>query len=847
MNISGSPVLVGIFGLALGLLLGRVLDRSRFTLASAVPVRGRSEAFYSLSLTLAVVWFALGLMLLAGRGSTLSGPSTGVIPAVIGGLLSGLALGYLGACPLLTALETGHLRATAVAAFAGWAAGIILFFHSPAVALVEGTESVVRLVPVNGVAGGLVFLVLATAVFLPLLRAMVNVYPGRMEWPKTGAWLAGLTLAGWWLARYGGDSGGLNAVPAVRDLASVIYGDGSFDYPVLWTGIGIVVYGVGDMLFVGRWKDRASPSLAVLAGSFVAGCVLGAGNAIAGGDPAAHVFFGAGSLGLGSVVFTVALAAGIYLGAYSTVKLAGTPRGKGAIMSDGEIAKRIWARDVNLWHSEPAHHKEISIRLGWLTVAGEMRKKADEIAAFAREIRKEGFKHAFLLGMGGSSLAPEVFKRVFGPAGDGIGLTVLDTADPAAIAAAEKEVDLGKTLFIVSSKSGGTIEVDSLYRHFQARTGGKGRQFVAITDPDTKLGERAAKDGFRRVFVNPADIGGRYSVLSYFGLVPAALLGVDVERLLDSALAMMKACGPEAAPDRNPGLQLGLAMGRASLAGRDKVTLVLDPKLAAFGLWIEQLLAESTGKEGKGLVPVDGEAFAGPEAYGNDRFFVSTAIGGGHPVALAGLAGAGHPVVRLDIAALPDLGGEFFRWEFATSVAGAVLGIDPFDQPNVKEAKDRTAVLLERLRKEGRLPDAIPSEAESRDGLKKLLAGLAPGRDYLGILAFCPFDPATDRVMAGLRGKLREKRKIATTFGYGPRYLHSTGQLHKGGADNGAFIVLTCDHSADLPVPGQHYSFAQLQRAQALGDLQSLEGKPRRVVRIHADPASAVRLIESLL
>jgi glucose-6-phosphate isomerase/transaldolase/glucose-6-phosphate isomerase len=844
---NGFQLLTIAVGLSLGLLLGRVLDRSRFTLATAVPARGRIEAFYSVSLALALVWFALGIMRLAVRGLSLSGPSVGIVPAAIGGLVSGLALGYLGACPLVTVMETGHLRAMAAATFAGWVSGIIIFFHSPAAALVEGTESVSLLTLVHGIPGGPVFLVLGAVVFIPLLQVMVNVYPGLMEWPKTGAWLAGLTLAGWWLGRLGGDSGGLNAVPAVRDLASVFYGDGSFDCPVLCTGIGIVAYGVGDRLFVGRWKDRIRPSSAGLAGTFIAGCILGAGNAIAGGDPAAHVFFGVGSLGLGSAVFTVVLAAGIYLGAYSTRKFAGSTRGKGAIMNDGEIAKRIWAKDVNLWHSDPVHHKEISIRLGWLTVATEMREKAGEIAAFAQEVRKEGFRHAFLLGMGGSSLAPEVFNRVFGPAGDGIGLTVLDTTDPAAIAAAEKAVDLGKTLFIVSSKSGGTIEVDSLLRHFLARTGGKGRQFIAITDPDTKLGERAAKEGFRRVFVNPSDIGGRYSVLSYFGLVPAALIGVDVARLLDSALTMMKACGTDAVPERNPGLALGLAMGRAAQAGRDKVTLVLDPKLAAFGLWIEQLLAESTGKEGKGLVPVDGEPLAGPKSYGNDRFFVSTALGGGHPAGLAALEKAGHPVFRLDLGALSDLGGEFFRWEFATVAAGAVMGIDPFDQPNVKEAKDRTAVLLETLKKDGRLPDVIPSEAEARDGLKKILASLAPGRDYLGILAFCPFDPATDRAMAGLRLKLREKLGIATTFGYGPRYLHSTGQLHKGGADNGAFIVITCDHPFDLPVPEKHYSFAQLQRAQALGDLKSLEDKPRRVVRVHASPTAAVRLIESLL
>jgi glucose-6-phosphate isomerase len=834
-------------GLFLGANLGRVLDRSGFTVADAVPEGKKREAMYAAAIALALIWVLLGLAFLAGRGAGLRVPAVGLPAALIGGLASGLALGWLGTCPLQMALDLGQLRPSAIAAFAGWIAGIILFFHSPGAALAELGEPAGVMTGVGGFPLWLVLLVLGTVVFLAIQRAMVNVYPHLMEWPKAGAGLAVMAVFGWWLAVRNGEPEGMNAMLAVRGLAYWTRGNASLNSVVFWAGLGILAFGAGGLLFGGHRRIKEGLSLDSHGGAVVAGLVLGAGNAVAGGDPAYHLFCGAGVLNPGSMVFVVSMAAGIFVNRQLTVAFAGKARGKDASMNDSEIGKRIWARDVSLWHSDRGHHKEIAIRLGWLNVAESMRAKAGELAGFAREAKNESFQHAFLLGMGGSSLAPEVFNRVFGAQTGGIGLTVLDTTDPAAIAAAEAKVDLKRILFIVSSKSGGTIEVNSLFRYFHDRTGGKGSQFIAITDPETTLGKLADEFKFRRLFINPPDIGGRYSVLSYFGLVPAALLGVDTGRILDSALQMMKACGPDADPARNPGLSLGLAMGRAALGGRDKVTLILDPKLTAFGLWIEQLLAESTGKEGKGLVPVAGEPLSGPEKYGNDRFFVSTALGGNHPGELTALERAGHPVIRIDMNGLDALGGEYFRWEFATAAAGAVLGIDPFDQPNVKEAKDRTAALLEKLKKDGRLPDKVPSEAEAKAGAAELLAGLKPGRDYLGILAFVPFDPATDRMMTNLRCKLREKHGIATTFGYGPRYLHSTGQLHKGGGDNAAFILITCDQVKDLPIPGQPYTFAQLERAQALGDLESLEGKRRRTVRIHADPAAASQLIESLL
>ena len=514
---------------------------------------------------------------------------------------------------------------------------------------------------------------------------------------------------------------------------------------------------------------------------------------------------------------------------------------QGIGVAGDDMVRRIWAKDPALWPGDDAARREIANRLGWLDSPAAMRREAEALAAFAREARQDGLAKAFLLGMGGSSLAPEVFKRVFGPAKDSLDLAVLDTTDPAAIRAAEASCDMTRALFIVSSKSGGTIEVDSALRHFWEATGGRGSQFVAITDPGTALGALAAERKFRRVFVNPPDIGGRFSVLSYFGLVPAALLGIDVARLLDAGIAMLAQCRGASAAS-NPGLALGGMLAGAAAQGRDKVTFVFSPELAAFGLWVEQLLAESLGKEGKGSLPVTGEPLGGPEVYGADRVFVSVALRAPDPAVeakLGALERAGHPVVRIVLPDLHAIGAEFVRWEFATSVMGVRAGVNAFDQPNVAEAKKRTQENLAALKATGALPDVAPG---GEPEVAAMLASLKPGSGYLGILAYLPYDDRTEGILEVLRAALRDRLKVATTLGFGPRYLHSTGQYHKGGPKTGAFLVLTCDHATDLAIPGQPYSFAQLERAQALGDLQSLAARGCRAVRLHLPVVEPTRL-----
>lgn len=514
-------------------------------------------------------------------------------------------------------------------------------------------------------------------------------------------------------------------------------------------------------------------------------------------------------------------------------------------MKGEEMVRRIWACEPGVWHSDPVHQRDIAQRLGWLTVASAMRDRASELVWFGREMRRAEFTHAVLLGMGGSSLAPEVFRQVFGTAPPGLHLAVLDTTYPATIRMVEERLDVTRTLFIVSSKSGSTIEVTSLFEYFYLRTGKRGSQFIAVTDPGTALEQLGAERGFRRIFLNPPDIGGRYSALSYFGLVPAALLGVDTGRLLDSALGMMRACASAIPLAGNPGWMLGAALGTAAQEGRDKVTLVLDRRIGSFGLWIEQLLAESTGKEGKGLIPIAGELLGPPAVYGPDRVFVAVSLGewrGDIESRLAALGSAGHPVIRIRLHDLYDLGGEFFRWEFATAVAGALLHVNPFDQPDVQEAKTRTGELLRDFSASGQLPGEgqEPGEAERRT--VSLIRGLKPGRDYLCVLAFLPFDPHIEELVLGLQTRLRDSCRVATTFGYGPRYLHSTGQLHKGGPDSGAMILITCDHARDLAIPGKPYTFGQLQRAQALADLQSLTARGRRVVHLHLSSPDHVQV-----
>jgi transaldolase/glucose-6-phosphate isomerase len=505
-----------------------------------------------------------------------------------------------------------------------------------------------------------------------------------------------------------------------------------------------------------------------------------------------------------------------------------------------EVVRKIWASDPRGFTADVAHDKSIKNRLGWLRSPEEMAPRAAELTAFADEIVRAGFRHAVLLGMGGSSLCPEVLARTFG-AGKGIALQVLDSTDPAAVAAVEKSIELDRTLFLVSSKSGGTIEVRSFERYFWAKVlerrgsvEAAGRQFVAITDPDTQLEQLATSNKYRHIFRNPPDIGGRYSALSYFGLVPAALLGIDVGALLGRARNMAAACKVPAVAG-NPGADLGARLGALAKAGRDKLTLVMSPEVVSLGTWIEQLIAESTGKLGKGIVPVDAEPLGPAAVYGPDRLFVVTQLRGGQPAAspeqLQALRAEGHPVVELELADRLDLGGEFFRWELATAVAGAALEINPFDEPNVTEAKQATAKLLETHAGDGKLPQAPAARPDDAAALLEQIDRAGSG-DYLCLSAFFLATPERHDLLTRLRVACRARRHVATTLGYGPRFLHSTGQLHKGGANNGVFIQLVSQATTDLAIPGDPFTFGVLRDAQALGDFQVLQVHGRRALRI---------------
>jgi glucose-6-phosphate isomerase/transaldolase/glucose-6-phosphate isomerase len=497
-----------------------------------------------------------------------------------------------------------------------------------------------------------------------------------------------------------------------------------------------------------------------------------------------------------------------------------------------DIVNRVWTEDHTVWRDDPT---ELSDRLGWLTVVTEMRKQVADLNQFSAKIKDSGFSNIALLGMGGSSLGPEVIGQTFGSIGGYPQLTVLDSTVPSAIRAVVRSIDLSRTLFIVSSKSGGTIEPNSLYRYFRdlveekVGKGDAGLHFVAITDPGTSLGKLAGDEGFRRTFENPPDIGGRYSVLSYFGLVPATLIGVNLERLLDHATAMATRCAGTNAITDNPGAWLGAYLAATAAAGRDKFTLVTSPRVASFGLWVEQLLAESTGKEGKGIVPVAGEPLLDARHYGDDRAFVYLRVESDDnaqaDVATERFVAAGHPVVRLDLSDAYDMGAEFFRWEFATAVAGALLDIQPFDQPNVQLAKDATNKIIEEFKTVGELPESPTPEL-----LQSILGKAAPG-DYLAIMAYVQPSLGLEAAVSAVRGHVMQQHKIATTFGYGPRCLHSTGQLHKGGPNSGLFVQMTADEK-EIAIPGQPFGFATLASAQALGDYQALADSGRRVIRI---------------
>ena len=536
-------------------------------------------------------------------------------------------------------------------------------------------------------------------------------------------------------------------------------------------------------------------------------------------------------------------------------------------LAAADFSERLWAADPTLWKADDdAHQKIVADALGWLSVFEGIRDEVQGLTKFVHELRAEGYRSAVLLGMGGSSLAPEVMRAILGTRPGYLDLHVLDSTDPAAVAAVAAAVDLESTLFVVASKSGGTSETACFHAYFYERLrelGGEhaGHHFVAITDEGTSLEQQALDQGFRAVFVNPGDIGGRYSALSFFGMVPAALIGVDVERLLDGVCAMAVACGPDVPAEQNPALRLGAAMGELALRGRDKLTLVFEPPLAPLGAWVEQLVAESTGKEGTGILPVDLEELGPAGAYGDDRVFAAVRLAGAADAGIAGaleaLRDAGHPVLEYEIADVRDLGGEFLRWEIAVAAAGHVLGIDAFDQPNVQESKDITKGLLGEYAATGELPAEPPTDDGRRvvypvgdedlpAALREFLAQAAAG-DYVALQAYvAPGQAVWDQLQA-VRLQLRDGLRVATTLGYGPRYLHSTGQFHKGGPNTGLFLQLLGHDPDDVEIPGQPYSFGTLKRAQARGDLTALRTHGCRAIRVCLGddvPAGLARLAE---
>jgi transaldolase/glucose-6-phosphate isomerase len=539
-------------------------------------------------------------------------------------------------------------------------------------------------------------------------------------------------------------------------------------------------------------------------------------------------------------------------------------------LKDGQFVSRLWRKDPSLWKVEPEARESIRNGLGWLDVAEKMEETVEELVDFAEEIREAGFEHVVHMGMGGSSLTPLIFRRSFAGVDGGLPLTVLDTTDPETILHIEESVPIEKTLFIVASKSGTTAETRCFEAYFFDKVKRKkgdaaSENFVAITDPGTPLVDFARKNGYRRTFLNFRDIGGRYSALSYFGLVPAVLAGVDVQELLNRALVMAGSCADGVPVDENPGVVLGTVMGELARRGRNKLTFIVPESASTLGMWLEQLLAESTGKEERGVLPVVGEPIGKPDIYGKDRLFVylhiPTEIDPAQEEGIKELERAGHPVIRIRMDDLLDLGQEFFRWEIATATAGSILGIDAFDQPNVQESKDNTNRLLETAKHEGRLPEEEPTVSEGplsvsssragsdvRETLRSFLELSKPG-DFIALQAYVAETPENQRALTGIRSLLRDHFHLATTLGYGPRFLHSTGQFHKGGPNTGVFLQLTTDDSHRLEVPGRPYTFGALRRAQAIGDLQALRKHGRRVTRIHlgGDDATGLEALRGAL
>jgi glucose-6-phosphate isomerase len=538
---------------------------------------------------------------------------------------------------------------------------------------------------------------------------------------------------------------------------------------------------------------------------------------------------------------------------------------------------RVWARDASLWT-----HADEGNWLGWLRITEDRLVRIQHLTEIAGEVRDAGFSHALLLGMGGSSLCPEVLKMTFGKIHGYPELHILDSTDPAQIRAVERKVDLASTLFIVSSKSGTTLESNIFKQYFFQRAkeviGAEkvGDRFIAITDPGSTLQQVAESDGFRHIFFGVPSIGGRYSALSDFGMVPAAIMGIDALKFLDRADEMVHRCASCVPPEDNPGVVLGTILGVLARNGRDKVTLITSPGIRDLGAWLEQLLAESTGKEGKGLIPVDREQAAPPEVYGADRVFVyvrlESAPDSQQAAAVDALEKAGHPVVRIAVADPYNLGQEFFRWEMATAVAGSLLGINPFNQPDVETSKVATRRLTAEYEQTGSLPPETPilEEAGIRvfaDAKNAAALSTATGRDrslvstlrahlrrltaadYFALLAYVEMNAAHEERLQAVRHVVRDTRRVATSLGFGPRLLHSTGQAYKGGPNTGVFVQITCDDAADLPVPGQKYTFGVVKAAQARGDFQVLAERNRRVLRVHlgADVLAGLRTLDTAI
>jgi transaldolase / glucose-6-phosphate isomerase len=532
-----------------------------------------------------------------------------------------------------------------------------------------------------------------------------------------------------------------------------------------------------------------------------------------------------------------------------------------SLIADAASA-RLWSHDPTLWTTGKADQDEVRKRLGWLDLPQSSRASLNEIRNFVSQLRIDGLTHVLLLGMGGSSLAPEVLSLVFSPSiQGGVAFSTLDSTDPAQVLASDWAFPPEKTLYVVSSKSGGTAEINAMFSYFWERSGHDGSHFAAVTDPGTTLEALANARGFRKTFYADPTVGGRYSALTHFGLVPAALMGIDLDRLLDRAAWMMRQCAADVTGARNPGLVLGAILGQAAVDGRDKLTFLADESVAPFGAWLEQLVAESSGKLGKGILPVDGEQLADPESYGADRLFIYLRREGKLDAPVKALQDAGHPALVFNLLDAYNLGAEFYRWEVATAVACAVLGVNAFDQPDVQDSKDRTKIKIVAYSQAKQFDEGQP--LWEKDGMQAfstmqltatglgndLQAFLSTARkgDYVAINAYLPRNPEIATALVELRLAIRAKTGCATTIGFGPRFLHSTGQLHKGGPNSGLFLQITAEPEEDLEIPGQGMSFGTLERAQALGDYETLAARGRRILRLNLPSPKAMKLLVNTL